>query len=195
MEVRSDFDDGQARCGWLDGSAVYTAYHDEEWGHPQDDDRALFEQLSLEGFQAGLSWITILRKRPAFRAGFAGFDFEKLARFGPREAAALLADPGIVRHRGKIESVINNARRALELREAEGSLAAFFWRYEPARPAEGLAQATALSKALKKRGWGFVGPTTVYAFMQAVGMVNDHDPRCCGHARCERARQVFRRPV
>lgn len=203
MNPRTDFDDGLARCGWLDGSPLYTAYHDEEWGHPQADDRALFEQLCLEGFQAGLSWRTILNKREAFRKGFAGFDPAKVARFGEDKVQSLLADAGIVRHRGKIEAVINNAQRALELREAEGSLAAFFWRYEaPARPAgqphavpSASAESTALSKALKQRGWRFVGPTTVYAFMQSVGMVNDHHPQCCHHSACEAARKAFRRPA
>jgi len=203
MNPRTDFADGLARCGWLDGSALYTAYHDEEWGRPQGDDRVLFEQLCLEGFQAGLSWRTILNKREAFRKGFAGFDAERVARFGEAEIQALLADPGIVRHRGKIEAVINNAWRALEMREAEGSLAAFLWRYEaPPRAADephavvaASAESTALSKALKKRGWRFVGPTTVYAFMQSVGMVNDHHPQCHHHAACEAARQAFRRPA
>lgn len=201
MNANSDFSDGLARCGWVDTSAEYMAYHDTEWGFPQGDDRALFEQLCLEGFQSGLSWRTILNKREAFRRGFAGFDPAKVARFGEAQIQALLADAGIVRHRGKIEAVINNAQRALEMIEREGSLGAFLWRFEaPAgasstRGASTSAQSEALSKALKTLGWKFVGPTTVYAFMQSVGMVNDHHPDCHCHAPSERARKAFRRPV
>ncbi|WP_448684663.1 DNA-3-methyladenine glycosylase I [Achromobacter xylosoxidans] len=201
MNANSDFSDGLARCGWVDTSAEYMAYHDTEWGFPQGDDRALFEQLCLEGFQSGLSWRTILNKREAFRRGFAGFDPAKVARFGEAQIQALLADAGIVRHRGKIEAVINNAQRALEMIEREGSLGAFLWRFEaPAgaastRGASTSAQSEALSKALKKLGWKFVGPTTVYAFMQSVGMVNDHHPDCHCHAPSERARKAFRRPA
>lgn len=201
MNANSDFSDGLARCGWVDTSAEYMAYHDTEWGFPQGDDRALFEQLCLEGFQSGLSWRTILSKREAFRRGFAGFDPAKVARFGEAQIQALLADAGIVRHRGKIEAVINNAQRALEMIEREGSLGAFLWRFEaPAgaastRGASISAQSEALSKALKKLGWKFVGPTTVYAFMQSVGMVNDHHPDCHCHAPSERARKAFRRPA
>ncbi|WP_459616994.1 DNA-3-methyladenine glycosylase I [Bordetella sp. 2513F-2] len=203
MSTRTDFPDGLARCSWVDGSAAYAAYHDQEWGRPQGDDRALFEQLCLEGFQSGLSWRTILNKREAFRAGFAGFEIERVAAYGDGDVARLLADAGIVRHRGKIAAVINNARRALALREEAGSLAAFFWRYEAppapsgapwAVPAES-AESRALSKELKRRGWAFVGPTTVYAFMQSVGMVNDHSPACHCHAACEQARRSFRRPA
>lgn len=201
MNANSDFSDGLARCGWVDTSAEYMAYHDTEWGFPQGDDRALFEQLCLEGFQSGLSWRTILSKREAFRRGFAGFDPAKVARFGEAQIQALLADAGIVRHRGKIEAVINNAQRALEMIEREGSLGAFLWRFEaPAgaastRGASTSAQSEALSKALKTLGWKFVGPTTVYAFMQSVGMVNDHHPDCHCHAPRERARKAFRRPA
>lgn len=201
MNAKTDFPDGLARCGWVDTSAEYMAYHDHEWGRPQGDDRALFEQLSLEGFQSGLSWRTILNKRQAFRRGFADFDPAKVARFGEPQVLALLADAGIVRHRGKIEAVINNAVRALEMIEKEGSLAAFFWRFEaPAGAASTLGastseQSVALSKALKKLGWKFVGPTTVYAFMQSVGMVNDHNPGCHCHALSENARRDFKRPA
>ncbi|WP_080365023.1 DNA-3-methyladenine glycosylase I [Bordetella pertussis] len=202
MDPRTDFADGLTRCGWLDHSVDYVAYHDHEWGRPQADDRALFEQLSLEGFQSGLSWRTILNKRAAFRRAFADFDMERVAAFDERRVEALLQDAGIVRHRGKIEAVINNARRALALRDREGSLAAFFWRYEaPPRGADAPfevlacpAESEALSKALKKQGWSFVGPTTVYAFMQSVGMVNDHHPQCHHHAACEQARYRFQRP-
>jgi DNA-3-methyladenine glycosylase I len=184
-------DDGVTRCFWGDSPEIYRGYHDSEWGFPVHDDRRLFEKLCLEGFQAGLSWLTILRKRENFRAAFAGFDFERVARFGPRDVERLLGDPGIIRHRGKIEATINNARRAVELVEAEGSIAAYVWRYQPppeSRPAtltltalRAIAQtpeSTALSKDLKRRGWRFVGPTTVYAFMQAMGLVNDHLEGC-----------------
>lgn len=202
MDPRTDFADGLTRCGWLDHSVDYVAYHDHEWGRPQADDRALFEQLCLEGFQSGLSWRTILNKRAAFRRAFADFDMERVAGFDERRVEALLQDAGIVRHRGKIEAVINNARRALALRDREGSLAAFFWRYEaPPRGADApfevlasTAESEALSKALKKQGWSFVGPTTVYAFMQSVGMVNDHHPLCHHYAACEQARYRFQRP-
>jgi len=204
MTVRDDFPDGLARCAWVDHTEGYRAYHDDEWGRPVGDDGRLFEQLCLEGFQAGLSWRTILVKREAFRKAFAGFDMRRMARFGDRQVEALLADAGIVRHRGKIEAVIHNARRALELQAEQGSLAAFLWRYEaPARrggpapdpvPDPVPAEARALSRDLKARGWKFVGPTTMHAFMQAVGMLNDHHPACCRHADCEAARARFRRP-
>ncbi|MFD4840423.1 DNA-3-methyladenine glycosylase I [Achromobacter sp. NPDC058515] len=200
MTARTDFPDGLARCGWVDTSAEYIAYHDTEWGCPEGDDRALFEQLCLEGFQSGLSWRTILAKREAFRRGFANFEPARLAGYGEKEVLALLADAGIVRHRGKIEAMINNAARALEMIEREGSLAAYLWRFEapPGAPvAHGAStseQSIALSKALKKLGWKFVGPTTVHAFMQAVGMVNDHSPGCHCHALSEKKRKAFRRP-
>ena len=200
MAVRTDFPDGLARCAWVDGSVDYRRYHDEEWGRPVDDDRALFEQLSLEGFQSGLSWRTILDKREGFRRAFANFDIDTVARYTAARVEKLVADAAIVRHRGKIEAVINNARRAREMRERHGSLGAYFWRYE-APPATGAAgpvsqsaQSLALSKDLKKLGWKFVGPTTVYAFMQSVGMVNDHSPHCHHHAECEQARARFVRP-
>jgi DNA-3-methyladenine glycosylase I len=193
--------DGKARCRWCGSAPEFLAYHDTEWGFPVDDDQRLFEKLCLEGFQSGLSWRTILAKRENFRAAFHGFDFDKVARFAPRDVERLLKDAGIVRHRGKIEAVINNARRARELVKQEGSLAAFIWRYEhdaakQARPqtASTSAESIALSKELKKRGWAFVGPTTVYAFMQAMGLVNDHVEDCVIRAKVERARKVFRPP-
>jgi DNA-3-methyladenine glycosylase I len=163
--------DGLKRCWWCGTAPDYVAYHDEEWGQPVHDDHRLFEKICLEGFQAGLSWLTILRKREAFRRGFAGFDFERVAGFGPKEVARLLGDAGIVRHRGKIESAIQNARRALELEKEFTSLDRYFWSWQGRAAGE-------LSKDLKKRGWTFVGPTTVYAFMQAMGLVNDHEPGC-----------------
>jgi DNA-3-methyladenine glycosylase I len=198
-------EDGLARCWWAESAPEYREYHDSEWGFPVADDVRLFEKLSLEGFQAGLSWLTILRKREAFRAAFASFDYHRVARFGDRDVARLLADAGIVRHRGKIEAVINNARRALELAEAEGSLAHYVWRFEPAERARGLDRARlvelasthdsqALAKDLKRRGWRFVGPTTVYAFMQAMGLVNDHLDGCAAKARSDAARAAFARP-
>ena len=183
------------------------AYHDDEWGMPVTDDVRLFEKLSLEGFQAGLSWLTILRKREAFRRAFAGFDFEQVARFDARDVERLLEDASIVRHRGKIESTINTAHRMLELVKAEGSLAAFVWRFEPSaddRPPRMTSDALlelsqtdasrALAKELKRRGWSFVGPTTVYAFMQAMGLVNDHLEGCDARARVEAARAALTRP-
>jgi DNA-3-methyladenine glycosylase I len=199
--------DGRRRCWWQGQDPLYRAYHDAEWGRPVASDRTLFEKLSLEGFQAGLSWLTILKKRENFRRAFAGFELEAVARFGPADVERLLADPGIVRHRGKIEAVIGNARRALELQAEAGSLAAFVWSFEPApetRPTRldratlgALAQtpeSTALSKALKSRGWRFVGPTTAYAFMQAMGLVNDHLEGCCGREVVEAERCRFTRP-
>ncbi|MGB3430845.1 DNA-3-methyladenine glycosylase I [Achromobacter sp.] len=201
MNAKTEFPDGLVRCGWVDTSAEYMAYHDTEWGYPEGDDRALFEQLCLEGFQSGLSWRTILSKRDAFRRGFANFEPAKVARFGEKEVLRLLGDAGIVRHRGKIEAVINNAARALEMVEREGSLGAYLWRFEAPKGAQSTpgastsAQSEALSKGLKKLGWKFVGPTTVYAFMQSVGMVNDHSPDCHCHAASEKARKAFKRPA
>ena len=188
--------DGRLRCRWCVGTPEYLAYHDTEWGFPVRDDRRLFEKLCLEGFQSGLSWRTILTKRENFRAAFHDFDFDKVAEFGEADVARLLNDAGIVRHRGKIEAVINNARCARELVRKEGSLAAYVWRYEP-RPEElGVPQtqstspaSIALSKDLKKRGWKFVGPTTVFAFMQAMGLVNDHAEGCVIRAEAEKARK------
>lgn len=184
-------EDGAERCWWCGSAPDYVAYHDEEWGWPVHDDVRLFEKICLEGFQSGLSWLTILRKRDNFRKAFAGFDYRRVARFNRRSVERLLGDAGIVRHRGKIESTINNARRAIEMEEEFGSLSAFFWRHVPPaseRPREMSHRAlvtlsktptsTALSKELKRRGWSFVGPTTVYAFMQAMGLVNDHLGGC-----------------
>lgn len=195
------------RCWWTGDDPLYVEYHDREWGFPVRDDRRLFEKICLEGFQSGLSWRTILGKREAFRAGFAGFDFERIAHFTDRDVQRLVGDASIVRHRGKIESVRNNARRARELVREFGSLAAYFWRFEPdgtRRPKritrEALAamatseESVALSKDLKRRGWTFVGPTTVYAFMQAMGLVNDHVERCVTRAAAEAARGRFERP-
>lgn len=193
--------DGKPRCPWCAAAPEFLAYHDSEWGFPVSDDFRLFEKLSLEGFQSGLSWRTILAKRENFRAAFHGFDFNRIARFTERDVARLLADAGIVRHRGKIEAVINNARQARELVEREGSLAAFVWGYEPdakqlAAPqtVSTSAESIALSKDLKKLGWKFVGPTTVYAFMQAMGLINDHVADCVIRSKVERARKGFRRP-
>lgn len=193
--------DGQSRCRWCGTAPEFLAYHDTEWGFPVGDDRRLFEKLSLEGFQSGLSWRAILAKRENFRAAFHDFDFDRIARFTKRDVAPLLKDEGIVRHRGKIEAVINNARRARELVKREGSLAAFIWRYEPdskqlAKPqtVSTSAEAVTLSKDLKKLGWKFVGPITVYAFMQAMGLINDHVADCVIRAKVERARKSFRRP-
>ena len=191
-------DDGVTRCPWGDSTPDYRVYHDDEWGRPVDDDTRLFEKLCLEGFQSGLSWLTILRKREAFRAAFAGFDFHAVARFDEQDVERLLQDAGIVRHRGKIEATINNARRAVELVEAEGSIAAFVWRFEPAPAAPSSAAETeasrALAKELKRRGWRFVGPTTVYAFMQAMGLVNDHVEGCEAREACARPRAQLTLP-
>jgi DNA-3-methyladenine glycosylase I len=192
-------DDGISRCRWAGAAPEFPAYHDKEWGFPVGDDRRLFEKLCLEGFQSGLSWRTILAKRENFRAAFDGFDFEKIARYGARDVKRLLGDAGIVRHRGKIEAVINNAQRAREMVEAHGSLAAFIWRYEAKQAgkpqsASTTAESIALSKDLKKLGWKFVGPTTVFAFMQAMGLVNDHIDACAIRAKAERARKAFKRP-
>jgi DNA-3-methyladenine glycosylase I len=199
--------DGVARCWWAGEDPLYVAYHDNEWGRPVVDESRLFEKICLEGFQAGLSWLTILRKREAFRKGFSGFDIARVARFGPRDEERLLNDSGIVRHRGKIESTINNARRAIELSEEHGSLAAYFWGWEPgarSRPRRitmdaltrlGVTpESTALSKDLKRRGWTFVGPTTIYAFMQAMGLVNDHIEGCATRDIAEAARGRLKRP-
>jgi DNA-3-methyladenine glycosylase I len=196
------------RCPWADETTDMSTYHDTEWGFPMVDDRRLFEKLCLEGFQAGLSWRTILTKRPAFRRAFQDFDLATVASFGEGDVQRLLADAGIVRHRGKIEAAINNARRAIELVEYEGSLAAYVWRYEPAVEARpevvtwewllGNAvspESAALSKDLKRRGWRFVGPTTVYAFMEAMGLVNDHVGSCPIHGEVEQARTSFTRPT
>ncbi len=200
--------DLRSRCFWADAaSPLYLDYHDREWGRPVDDDRRLFEKICLEGFQSGLSWLTILRKRENFRAAFDGFDLERVARFGEHDVERLLGDAGIVRHRGKIESTINNARRALDLAGEKGSLAAYFWSFEPdpaSRPKRITEQSlramttspesVAISRDLKRRGWSFVGPTTVYAFMQAMGMVNDHIEGCWVRAEVQAQRDAFPRP-
>lgn len=193
--------DGRPRCRWCGGAPEFLPYHDTEWGFPVADDRRLFEKLCLEGFQSGLSWRTILAKRETFRAAFHGFDFGRVAAFGAADVERLLADPGIVRHRGKIEAVIGNAGRAVEMARGEGSIAAYFWRWEPAgadlaapQSASMSAVSVALSKDLKKRGWRFVGPTTVYAFMQAMGLVNDHAEGCVIRNEAALARERFVRP-
>ncbi|WP_339107476.1 DNA-3-methyladenine glycosylase I [Thioclava sp. GXIMD4216] len=195
--------DGQCRCGWClpDAPEFYRRYHDDEWGFPVGCDIRLFEKICLEGFQSGLSWRTILAKRENFRAAFAGFEIEQVARFGAQDVERLVQDAGIIRHRGKIEATINNARRALELQAEFGSLGAYFWSYEP-QPQELMPLMTAatspvserLSKDLRKRGWKFVGPTTVYAFMQAMGLINDHAQGCITRARVAQARATFCRP-
>jgi DNA-3-methyladenine glycosylase I len=196
------------RCWWPGDDELYRRYHDEEWGRPVADDHRLFEKLCLEGFQSGLSWLTILRKRENFRRAFAGFDPEKIARFDEQDFDRLISDPGIVRHRGKIEAVLNNARRCLELIEKEGSLARFVWRYEPdavSRPPRvtkaaicamsTTKESTALSKELRRRGWAFVGPTTAYAFMQSMGLVDDHIEGCWVRDAVEKERAAFVRPM
>ncbi len=199
-------EDGVVRCAWGGSTPDYVPYHDREWGFPQRDDRRLFEKICLEGFQSGLSWLTILRKREAFRRAFRGFDPERVARFGARSVERLLRDASIVRHRGKIESAVHNARRALELRQEFGSLAAFFARFEPgpsARPRRVThaavrrlsesAESRALSRELRARGWTYVGPTVLYAFMQSVGLVNDHLEGCAIRPLAESARHSLKR--
>lgn len=200
--------DGQHRCWWCgEDDELYRNYHDTEWGFPVTDDIRLFEKICLEGFQAGLSWITILRKRENFRAAFAGFDFHKVARFAEEDVERLVQDAGIIRHRGKIEATINNAKRAIELQKEFGSLAAYFWHFEPTmeqRPDqldyETLSQiaqtdlSKQMSKDLKKRGWKFVGPTTCYAFMQAMGLVNDHLEGCFKRDAVLEARAKLKKP-
>lgn len=192
--------DGQARCRWCAAVPEMLHYHDTEWGFPVTDDQRLFEKLCLEGFQSGLSWRTILAKRENFRAAFCHFDMHRIAAFDQQDVERLMLDAGIVRHRGKIEAVINNAQRALELIDEQGSLSAFIWRYEP-DPALSVApqsastsvESIALSKALKKRGWKFVGPTTVYAFMQSMGLINDHVVDCVIRTKAEAARVALSR--
>ena len=192
------------RCWWPGDDAGYLAYHDREWGRPVTDDSRLFEKLCLEGFQAGLSWLTILRKRDNFRAAFSGFDIAAVASLGPGDVERLLDDAGIVRHRAKIVSAVNNAGRAAEVIEDFGSLAAYIWGWEP--PADAVPptgkdalpaytpESAALAKDLKRRGWTFVGPTTVYAFMQSMGLVNDHIEGCFARAECESERTALARP-
>ncbi len=193
--------DGKPRCHWCAATPEYLHYHDTEWGFPVADDRRLFEKLCLEGFQSGLSWRTILVKRENFRRAFHGFDFDRVATFDEGDVQRLLGDPGIVRHRGKIEATVNNARRARELVADAGSLAAYVWRYQaagsPAAPQtlSTSAESIAMSKDLKRRGWKFVGPTTVYAFMQAMGLVNDHAEGCVIRREAGRARATFKVPL
>lgn len=200
-------EDGAPRCWWCGGDPLYVDYHDNEWGRPIVDDQLLFEKLCLEGFMSGLSWLTILRKRENFREAFRSFDISKIARFNERSVQRLLRDAGIVRHRGKIGSTINNARRCIELCEEAGSLAAYAWSFEPepaTRPSKldwpsleklgPSAEATAMSNDLKRRGWSFVGPTTVYSFMEAVGIVNDHVTACVVREEVEITRREFARP-
>lgn len=197
-----DGPDGQPRCSWCSATPDYIAYHDDEWGFPVADDQRLFEKFCLESFQSGLSWRTILVKRENFRSAFNDFDFTKIAQFSSLDVERLLKDEGIVRHRGKIEATINNAQRACEMVAKEGSLAAYFWRFE-ARPPEFSGseipstspESIALAKDLKKRGWKFFGPTTAYAFMQAMGLVNDHARGCCQREAVQAARAVFSKPV
>lgn len=192
--------DGRPRCRWCHATAQYLAYHDSEWGFPVAEDFRLFEKLCLEGFQSGLSWRTILEKRDNFRAAFAGFDYNKVAAFDEADVARLLGDAGIVRHRGKIEAVINNAKRAVDLVAEFGSLAAYVWAYEPSgadfppQTRSTSPESERMSKDLKKRGWKFVGPTTVFAFMQAMGLINDHATGCVHRAEAEVARAGFARP-
>jgi DNA-3-methyladenine glycosylase I len=193
--------DSKPRCAWAGAAPEFLDYHDREWGFPVDDDIRLFEKICLEGFQSGLSWRTILAKRENFRAAFKGFDFNAVAHFDNKDIQRLLGDAGIVRHRGKIEATINNAKRACEMVEREGSLASFFWRFEPNPATLGEPQSmstsdesVAISKALKKLGWKFVGPTTVFAFMQAMGLINDHSEDCVLRQKVEKARAVFIRP-
>ncbi|OUS04613.1 3-methyladenine DNA glycosylase [Gammaproteobacteria bacterium 54_18_T64] len=201
-------DDGITRCWWGKGDGDYQSYHDREWGHPSANDFQLFEKICLEGFQSGLSWLTILRKRENFRSAFANFDFAKVALFDEDKVALLLQDAGIVRHRGKIEATINNAQRALQLVDEFGSLAAYIWQWEPQtreahigkgeyhHPIPSITQTSQqLSKDLKKRGWKFFGPTTAYAFMQAMGLVNDHMPGCASHELVKAKRQAFTPPT
>ncbi|QDI76351.1 MULTISPECIES: DNA-3-methyladenine glycosylase I [Leisingera] len=193
--------DGQPRCAWAASAPDFLRYHDEEWGYPVGDDIRLFEKVCLESFQSGLSWRTILDKRENFRAAFAGFDFNQMADFGAADVDRLVQDKGIIRHRGKIEAVISNAARAQELVAEAGSLAAFFWSYEPKpeelpepQTASTSPESVALSKALKKRGWKFVGPTTVFAFMQAMGLINDHARGCICRQKADAARAAFTVP-
>ena len=196
--------DGRVRCWWPGDDASYVAYHDDQWGRPVTDDDRLFEKLCLEGFQSGLSWLTILRKRENFRAAFCSFDIGAVAAYGPEDIERLMGDSGIVRHRGKIASAVNNARRACEIVEEFGSLVAYIWSWEPQAAQDpptsqsGLPastpESTALAKDLKRRNWSFVGPTTVYAFMQSMGLVNDHIQGCFARSECEAERAALIRP-
>lgn len=196
--------DGRVRCWWPGRDEAYVAYHDHEWGRPVTDDDRLFEKLCLEGFQSGLSWLTILRKRHNFRAAFAGFDIAAVAAFGEADVERMVGDAGIVRHRGKIVSAVNNARRAAEVVQEFGSLAAYVWSWEPRREPDAptskeslpatTPESAALAKDLKRRGWSFVGPTTVYAFMQSMGLVNDHIEGCFARSECGAERAALIRP-
>ncbi|MDA7964172.1 DNA-3-methyladenine glycosylase I [Ruegeria sp.] len=192
--------DGQPRCTWCQSAPEFFDYHDQEWGYPVGEDQRLFEKLCLESFQSGLSWRTILNKRENFRRAFCEFDFNKMAMFSEADVTRLLGDAGIIRHRGKIEAVINNAHRVQELIAVEGSLAAYVWRYEPETPSAPQTMTTspesvAMSKDLKKRGWKFVGPTTLFAFMQAMGLINDHAEGCIGREKAAQLRRQFTKPV
>jgi DNA-3-methyladenine glycosylase I len=194
-------DDNISRCEWCAATSEYIHYHDTEWGFPVSDDYHLFEKICLESFQSGLSWRTILAKRENFRKAFLGFDFDRIALFTEHDINSLLQNAGIVRHRGKIEAVINNAKRAQLMIQEQGSLGAYFWQYEPGQDELAIPQtistskeSIALSKDMKKRGWKFVGPTTIYAFMQAMGIVNDHVEDCETWAKVENARKTFKRP-
>ncbi|WP_162654094.1 DNA-3-methyladenine glycosylase I [Lentilitoribacter sp. Alg239-R112] len=201
-------EDGITRCWWPSDLPDYIEYHDNEWGVPVDDDERLFEKLCLEGFQSGLSWLTILRKRENFRKAFCNFEIEKVAAFTQDDIERLVLDAGIIRHRGKIKSAVNNANRALEMQKEFGSLGHYFWAQEPdeserpdkcdyatLRTLGKTERSTTISKDLKKRGWSFVGPTTAYAFMQAMGIVNDHVEGCHHRAIIEEARRNFKRPT
>lgn len=205
MNTSKPSPDGHTRCTWAHAAPdfpLYQTYHDTEWGFVQDDDQRLFEKLCLEGFQSGLSWRTILAKRANFRSAFDDFDFHKIAKYTEEDVERLVQDAGIIRHRGKINATINNAQRALDMVAAEGSLAAYIWRFEPSvqeladleYPAATSPSSVALSKDLKKRGWKFVGPTTMYAFMQSMGLVNDHAADCYCRAACDAQRAAFIRP-
>ncbi|QIE41559.1 DNA-3-methyladenine glycosylase I [Rhodobacteraceae bacterium SC52] len=200
MQDTVDGPDGRPRCGWCSTVPEFFPYHDEEWGYPVADDQRLFEKICLESFQSGLSWRTILAKREHFRRAFAGFDFRKVAAFDDADVARLLGDAGIIRHRGKIEAVINNARRCCDLVDTEGPFAAFVWRFEPledrpASPVRATSPASvAFSKELKKRGWKFVGPTTAHAFMQAMGLINEHTEGCVMRQAAIDARAAFTPP-
>ena len=190
--------DEPQRCGWPTGHGDYLAYHDDEWGRPNTSEHGLFEKICLEGFQSGLSWLTILRKRDRFREVFCDFDFERVANFSETDVERLLTDTGIIRHRGKIEATINNAQRAIELRTEVGSLVDWVWEWavtDPERENGGIPAKTersaALAKELKGRGWKFFGPTTAYAFMQSEGLTNDHEPGCFAFAPCEEERRAY----
>lgn len=195
--------DGIRRCWWCGSDPLYVKYHDSEWGVPIDDDQRLFEKICLEGFQSGLSWVTILKKREAFRERFDRFDFRRVSKYRPSRVEKMAQDAGIIRHRGKIESTINNAKKAIELADEYGSLAAFFWKYEPTKSpvvrrrdqiAATTTESIAMSKDLKRRGWSFVGPITCYAFMQSMGMVNDHLRSCDQWKTIDERRRMFQRP-